>query len=364
MEQQKVTPRGEPLWSSFIHAKGSRLGLPIAGNFELTNRCNFRCKMCYVHEDCEDGLTADEWIRLGETARDKGMVFLLLTGGEPFLRRDFREIYTALIDMGLLISINTNGSLIDDDMFEFLVKHPPLRMNISLYGTTADAYRNLCGSPSAKVVMHNITRLHKSGIAVKINSSVTPYNVEEIENIHAFAKELGVNVTATTYMYPPVRINGCQYGQSHARFDAEDAARYMLKCREQILSPEQLKNAADGVMPDDELCVSETGENMRCRAGKTAFWVTWDGRMLPCGMFPDDGWSIKDIGFDTAWENVRSYTRTVMMPRECTDCPKKNRCAACAAACIAETGRSDIKPEYICRMTKTYERLLDEKYNR
>ena len=271
MEQQKVTPRGEPLWSSFIHAKGSRLGLPIAGNFELTNRCNFRCKMCYVHEDCEDGLTADEWIQLGETARDKGMVFLLLTGGEPFLRKDFREIYTALIDMGLLISINTNGSLIDDDMFEFLVKHPPLRMNISLYGTTDEAYRNLCGNPSAKMVMHNIERLHKAGIAVKINSSVTPYNVGEIENIHAFAKELGVNVTATTYMYPPVRINGCRYGQSHARFDAEDAAKYMLKCREQILSPEQLKNAADGVMPDDELCVSETGENMRCRAGKTAF---------------------------------------------------------------------------------------------
>ena len=364
MEQQKVTPRGEPLWSSFIHAKGSRLGLPIAGNFELTNRCNFRCKMCYVHEDCEDGLTAEEWIRLGETARDRGMVFLLLTGGEPFLRKDFRQIYTALIDMGLLISINTNGSLIDDDMFGFLVKHPPLRMNISLYGTTDEAYRNLCGNPSAKIVMDNITRLHKAGIAVKINSSVTPYNVEEIENIHAFAKELGVNVTATTYMYPPVRINGCRYGQSHARFDAEDAARYMLKCREQLLSPEQLKNAADGIMPDDELCVSETGENMRCRAGKTAFWVTWDGRMLPCGMFPDEGWKIRDIGFDKAWENVREYTKTVMMPRECTDCPKKNKCAACAAACIAETGRSDIKPDYICRMTKTYERLLDEKYNR
>ena len=86
--------------------------------------------------------------------------------------------------------------------------------------------------------------------------------------------------------------------------------------------------------------------------------------MLPCGMFPDDGWKIREIGFDAAWENVRSYTKTVMMPRECTDCPKKNRCAACAAACIAETGRSDIKPEYICRMTKTFERLLDEKYNR
>ena len=113
--------RTEPMWSTFIHAKGARLGLPIAGNFELTSRCNFQCKMCYVHDQKNVDLSAEEWISIGKSAVDQGMVFLLLTGGEPFLRPDFCEIYEALYKMGLLISINTNGSLIDDSMFAFLV---------------------------------------------------------------------------------------------------------------------------------------------------------------------------------------------------------------------------------------------------
>jgi hypothetical protein len=50
------------------------------------------------------------------------------------------------------------------------------------------------------------------------------------------------------------------------------------------------------------------------------------------------------------------------MPKECTGCAKKNRCFACAAACIAETGHSHLRPEYVCRLTNAYDRLLEEKY--
>ncbi len=364
MEQRvRTTPSGEPLWSNFIHRKGAALGLPIAGNFELTSNCNFNCKMCYVHsQNHSESMTAKDWIELGRAARDAGMVFLLLTGGEPFLRKDFKEIYGALIEMGLLISINTNASLIDDDLFEFLVKHPPLRMNISLYACDDQVYGDLCGKQVCDQVKYNIKRLHEAGIGVKINASITPYNASEIEGIYAFAKQIGVHVQATTYMYPPVRINSEQFGVSPARFEAEEAAAQMLRCREQYLSPEMLKRSAAAIMPDEDNCGSDVSEGVRCRAGSTSFWVTWDGRMLPCGMFPNQGYDVRSLGFNEAWQQVRDFTKTILMPKECTNCKKKNRCTACAAACIAETGRSDLCPEYICRLTKTYDRLLEEKY--
>ena len=363
--EQKVRPNlnGEPMWVNFIHRKGNALGLPIAGNFELTSNCNFNCRMCYVHEPNHRELLSAEWIAIGKRAVERGMVFLLLTGGEPFLRPDFREIYSALIKMGLLISINTNASLIDDDLFRFLVENPPIRMNISLYACDDDVYEKLCGKRACDIVKYNIRRLHEAGISVKINSSITPYNCGEIEKIYAFGEEVGVPVTASTYMYPPVRINDQQYGVAPARFTAEDAAAYLLRCREQYLTPEQLRNNAAFVMPDEENCSGDEQENMRCRAGKTAFWITWDGRMLPCGMFPHKGYSLRELGFDAAWEAVRAFTKTVMMPKECTDCPKKERCAVCAAACFAETGDSEICPEYICSMTKTYDRILKKKYS-
>ena len=60
-------------------------------------------------------MTLEQWIHLGQKARDAGMLYLLLTGGEPLLWPDFWELYDALYEMGLLIGINTNGSLIDDN---------------------------------------------------------------------------------------------------------------------------------------------------------------------------------------------------------------------------------------------------------
>ena len=366
-ERVRTTPSGEPLWSNYMHRKGAALGLPIAGNFELTSNCNFNCRMCYVHGDThKEVMSAEDWIKLGREARDAGMVFLLLTGGEPFLRRDFKEIYSALIDMGLLISINTNAALIDDELFEFLVKHPPLRMNISLYACSNDVYRKLCGIPACDVVKYNIRRLHDAGIGVKINASITPYNASEIEEIYAFGSGIGVPVQATTYMYPPVRLNDSCFGTSPARFDAEEAAAQMLRCREQYMTPEKLKNSASSVMEDEDTdCApAEEGEGMRCRAGTTAFWVTWDGRMLPCGMFPDEGYRIADMGFAAAWEAVKTYTKSIRLPKECANCPDKKRCNACAASVIAETGSSSVCPDYICRMTKTLDKLIIEKYGK
>lgn len=96
----------EPRLSSYLHAKACRAGTPLSGNFELTARCNFNCRMCYVHLTPEEQrrrgreLTADEWLAIAETARSRGMLFLLLTGGEPLIRPDFRYILTELKKWG------------------------------------------------------------------------------------------------------------------------------------------------------------------------------------------------------------------------------------------------------------------------
>ena len=90
----------EPRLSSYLHARACRSGTPLAGNFELTARCNFNCKMCYVHLTAEEQqrrgreLTADEWLAIAQEARSRGMLFLLLTGGEPLIRKDFRYLLT------------------------------------------------------------------------------------------------------------------------------------------------------------------------------------------------------------------------------------------------------------------------------
>ena len=149
--------QSEPQMAGYLHARGRKLGLPIAGNFELTARCNFRCPMCYVHQEGNEPreLTAGQWIALAREAADRGMVFALLTGGEPFLRRDFFEIYHAMKEMGLLISINSNGSLLSGEIRRRLLEEPPQRINISLYGGCGETYRQMCGRDAFETVTEN-----------------------------------------------------------------------------------------------------------------------------------------------------------------------------------------------------------------
>ena len=143
MNETKQRPEfeAEPLWSQYMHQKGGRLGLPVSGSFELTPRCNFNCKMCYVHQTAEQvaasgrkELTADQWLDIARQAKDAGMVFLLLTGGEPLTFPEFPRLLHELKQLGLLVSVNSNGSLIRGEMLEALKKDPPLRFNITLYG--------------------------------------------------------------------------------------------------------------------------------------------------------------------------------------------------------------------------------------
>ena len=177
----------EPMLTEYLHTKASRLGIPLNGTFELTPLCNMNCRMCYVRMDREQQesiaplRTAEEWLELGRTAKERGMTYLLLTGGEPFLRPDFRQIMQGLHRMGFVMSINSNGTLIDESTVEWLKETPPVRINITLYGASDETYGRLCRNPRGFTQVTKAIRLLKeAGILVKLNCSVTPYNAGDL----------------------------------------------------------------------------------------------------------------------------------------------------------------------------------------
>lgn len=344
----------EPKISSYLHAKGARLGIPVSGTFELTRKCNFNCKMCYVHTtdtSKDKELTTEEWLKIAETVKNAGLLFLLLTGGEPLLRPDFPILYTELAKMGFMISINTNGSLMTDEIFSLFEKYPPARVNVSLYGGSEEKYESLCENRKFSVVKRNIEKLKKMDIPVRINCVFNRYNADDAEKIYSIADELGVIIKASSYMYPPLRAKG-ETGGNEARLSPEEAAKCELLCRSLTFSEEQLRENAERFqfleLPDCG-CDSE-GDTVRCRAGKSSFWITYDGKMTPCGMMTVPAISLKDTDFRNAWQQIRRETAKIRLPSECQSCLYKSVCSVCAAMCYTETGKFDGKPEYICRM--------------
>ncbi len=358
--EHAVTPK----LLDYFHARGKRFGLPVAGTFELTARCNFNCKMCYVHlteaEQRRRGreLTAQEWIALGEAAKRAGTVFLLLTGGEPFLRPDFPEIYRALHRMGFLISINTNGALLNDELLELFREETPTRINVSLYGTTNATYQTLCGVPAYDRIVRSIERMRSAGLSVKLNLTLTPDNLAEMPSIIAEARALGAQLQATPYLFPPVRRDRAGLGKNF-RMSAEDAglfqARYnlltMKKAQFCLLAEQMARGIAQRA---GQPCEGQPGQGVSCRAGSSAFWLTWDGRMLPCGQMYEPAFPVTELGFDAAWVQTRKATAAIRLPDACASCSLNFLCHACAAMCYGETGRFDGKPDYLCRLNRSY----------
>lgn len=232
-----------PRASELLYAKASRNKIPLSGTFELSPICNFRCRMCYVRRTREQ-LEADgkglidwkDWLSLAKTCADSGMLYLLLTGGEPFLYPHFRELYEALHDAHILLSINTNGSLINEGTVEWLKKRSPTRVNITLYGASPETYGRVCGNPDGYARAVNAIRmLREAGIPVVINASMIPENAGDLEDIVSFGRSLGINTRVCTYMFPPARR---EREEGDSRFTPEEAAAVALRRQRCQMSPD------------------------------------------------------------------------------------------------------------------------------
>lgn len=355
----------EPYIATYLHQKAYQQGKPVAANFELTARCNFNCPMCYVHQSgtqtANKELTAQQWLSLARQMRDEGVLFVLLTGGEPFIRSDFFEIYRGLKEMGMMISINSNGSMLQGKVLEKLLEDPPFRINISLYGGSNETYRRMCGIAAYDTVKENIHKLKQAGVDVSLNLSITPYNQDDLPLIHRDAVDLDVNVRASSYMYPPVRLDG-QFGCGN-RLDPKEAAKRGLqwdRLRMEETFPKRAEELLKLAKEEKEGCGVELGQGISCRAGSTSCWVTWDGKMLPCGMMTMPVVDPLRQGFAAAWQELRERTAAVRLPGKCSGCPDRELCSVCAAVCLTETGQFDGVPDYLCEKTAEYVRLLRE----
>ncbi len=351
-----------PAATEYLHRKASVAGVPLSGTFELTPVCNMDCKMCYVRMSHQEQTaiaplaSAARWLEMARAAKDAGMLYLLLTGGEPFLHPQFREILEGLHKMGLVITVNSNGTMIDETVVQWLKNCPPVRINISLYGASDATYARLCGNPRGFTQVKSAIRLlREAGICVKLNCSLTPLNAADLPRIVEFAKENNLILQVAAYMFPPVRKDAALAGKND-RFTPEEAAYYTAYAELLTLGKDRFL-AGEGVLPipDPEEPCAEVGDGIRCRAGKCSFWITWQGDMTPCGMFPSAGSpNVFKLPFETAWEQLKARTAAIRLPAKCAACNAKNACRACAAMVVTESGCYDKVPQYRCDMMHAY----------
>lgn len=347
--------------SDYLFQKASARKVPLSGTFELSPVCNFACKMCYVRKTPgqlrEEGKTLipwRDWLDLAEQCRGAGTLYLLLTGGEPFLYPGFRELYERLHAMGFLLSINTNGTLLDEETVAWLKKAAPQRVNVTLYGASPETYGRICGDPAGcDRAVRAIRLLKQAGIPTLINASMIPENAADLEAIAAFGRELELNTRIATYMFPPMRR---EREETDSRFTPEESAQIFMRRARCTLSEEDYQKFLRSRENERAQEVENWGDGpefMRCRAGRSTFWVNWEGTMTACGMldFPLKTYPFRE-SFGDCWAALTQAVRSTPVLAGCAGCDRRDICHVCVAMIHAETGTVDQKAPYLCRMTE------------
>lgn len=326
---------------------------PLSGFFELTPRCSLDCKMCYVHltdtqmkERGYSELSANQWISLIDQAVDSGMLFSILTGGEAMMHKGFKEIYLHMKEKALLITLNTNATLLNDDYIDFFKKNPPNLIKVSLYGVSEDGYENVTGHRLFYVVKENILKLKAAGLNVQISVTVSRQLYKETTEIVRFALENHIPYIIDMAMFDAEQ----ETGRSRNDYDLtaeEIAAKYL-----EIMELEKKKPIINQDVPEIPQRVSDgtVAKALRCSAGRSSFSIKWNGIMQPCIMELPDCPNAVDIGFKAAWEEVTKISNEFIIPVECITCKMQKVCSQCAFLRLNPKDHGHANPE-ICKVT-------------
>lgn len=329
-------------------------GQPAHGAFELTGRCNLSCRMCYIRSAAGDRkkaaneLSAEEWLRIARQAADNGMVFLLLTGGEVFLRPDFFEIYEPLTRMGLVLSLFTNGTLVTKKTADRLAQTPPSTIEITVYGATAATYEAVTGVPgSYAACCAGIEALLSCGLPLGLKTTITRHNMHELEDMRQMAHNWGVSFSAGWLLSR--RPDGASSGVEECRLSAEECVE--LEATDRASAHEWTETALREAPAGDH-------GNFRCHAGKAAFVISPAGAMNVCLVLSQPAVRPLEIGFSEAWKQVRQFVDSAPPPvSDCRACDSLAYCGRCPAWSMMETGTLTAPVPYLCEIARARKEL-------
>lgn len=174
------------------NVEGKAINITTAA-IETTNVCNFRCPHCYVDKADSKNLSCQDIKNIIDELYELNTCNLLFTGGEVLTHKFFKEFYLYAYKKGFIITINTNGSLIDDALLEFMKVTPPYGVEISLYGHNQETFENFTKTKiSFDNIINTLEKLKKASIKVMCKSVITNSNKDHYKEIENICKNLNI----------------------------------------------------------------------------------------------------------------------------------------------------------------------------
>lgn len=368
---------------------------PFQIDFDITLECNYACYHCNVSagEKMSNELTTAEIKKILLESSDIGVSDMSITGGEPLLRNDIREIllYASSLDGFSTLTLNTNGLLITDELIKFFaVEVPKLQVVISLDGYDSMTYSNLRQSKGKigrsmedefSKVVSNLEKLVAAGVSVSVNFTATAKTIGSVFKTYEFVRSIGIKNMMVIKFFP---FGFGKINEGTLELDYLEWSRFLIDlfnkkkttpvlkglqisvtCPWEVylplqkagLSEEEIEKIWDSQSPLKSEIYRKFRE-LGCHAGVTNCAISPNGDVYPCGTISTNGdylvcGNLKNQSLLEIWnespklKEIRSL-KLADLPKICSSCEISSLCGGgCRSRAYSRCG-SLIGPDYLC----------------
>jgi heme d1 biosynthesis radical SAM protein NirJ len=313
--------------------------------WNLVRRCNLTCKHCYAtsaDRNFPGELSTAEVFAVMDNLKAFGVPVLILSGGEPLLRPDIFAISQRAKDMGFYVGLSSNGTLIDQNNIDDIVKAGYNYVGISIDGMreTHDNFRRKQGSFDE--AMRGIRLCRDAGIKVGLRFTLTQHNKHDLPALLQLMDEENIDKFYLSHLNYAGRGNKNRRDDLHHNMTREAMNLLFDTCWRDVQSGRRREfvtgnNDADGVylllwvrehMPEH----AEKLETMLKRWGGNASGVNIANIDNEGKVHPDTMWwdytigNVKQRPFSEIWTDTSD---PLMAGLKMQSRPVEGRCAAC-----------------------------------
>lgn len=296
----------------------SKKNIPVMGLFDLTYKCNLKCKHCYINEEQRKELSLEEIKTILEQLKISNTFVILFSGGEIFTRSDIVEILRYARKLNFRIELFTNGTLLDNYLIKELQELSINDIAVSLYAVSDTIHDDITGVPDSHIAtINNIELLLSYGINVTIKTTIMQDNFSEIDALFNWSRERKIKHQFSYTIAPSL----CK---------TKDNGKLRLT-EAQIKAFLQKDWVQDHVVNLIDEPSIDYGDNI-CSAGVTSFNISPYGDVFPCAHLRLFCGNLKQISFESAWKSDVMYkirNAKISDLKGCFDCKLRKWCTIC-----------------------------------
>lgn len=324
--------------------------IPHAVSWNITKKCNLRCAHCYIDSAelkssiCDtrnSELATGECLNIiDQIAEVNNKIVLILTGGEPLLRKDIFDLISYAKKQGMTVFLGTNGCLFNDKIVDNLKASGISGVGISLDSLKQKIHDSFRGTNGAWNGAVKAAKMCKDiEVAFQIQTTVTNGNINEIPDIIKFSKEIGASAFQLFFLVCTGRGQGLtditplQYEETLAKlYETQKGFRGSMlvgaKCAPHY------KRVVFNLDPGSPLLKAYDGG---CPAGTNYCRITSEGKVTACPYMDIAAGDLKENSFSEIWRNSAGFNelRGLNLKGKCARCEFKSICKGCRARALA-----------------------------